>query len=111
MASNSVANRLKKLTIEERAEIKEKFTDVSIELNACICSKRIAHIFFPSVEIKWNKLFGYEIHSDWLAHCVVHLANAVSYKLVFKQKKEKEIIKRPDCFDAARFLTLSFQLN
>lgn len=31
MASNSVANRLKKLTIEERAEIKEKFTDVSIE--------------------------------------------------------------------------------
>lgn len=29
MASN-VMNRLKKLTIEERAEIKEKFTDVSI---------------------------------------------------------------------------------
>lgn len=30
MASNSILNRMKKFTNEERAEIKEKFADVSI---------------------------------------------------------------------------------
>ena len=37
MASNSVMNRLKKLTIEERAEMKEKFADVSI-CRVIVCS-------------------------------------------------------------------------
>lgn len=36
MASNNVMNRLKKFTTEERAELKEKFTEVSNKKNIVV---------------------------------------------------------------------------
>lgn len=35
MATNNVVNSFKKLTVEERAEMKEKFADVSTQIFCC----------------------------------------------------------------------------
>lgn len=45
MATNNVVNAFKKLTIEERAEIKEKFADVSTYLRCDTCNAYQFNIF------------------------------------------------------------------
>lgn len=52
MATNNVVNSFKKLTVEERAEMKEKFADVSTQIFCC--SFRISCIIHGVVLIVYT---------------------------------------------------------